>query len=871
MRKIPFLWILLLTLSHASAQQLLTFEFAGLEGSEETAISNFKDSHLETSKISRGKGLTPRNFIDSFSASNWGVNNIPTSVADSNYMEFVIRPKTGYKFTVSSVYIQMRRSDFGPVAMVLRSSLDGFSSDLDQQFPIVDDNNKQSFTFSFNHQSHQKVAYRIYMYAEAEEGTASIGGFANDDIIVYGLTEHIDSKDQIIIARNCDPLLNYGPDRYAEIYNAGDLPLDITNWKLENVQNNVVAFSWTFSGIIAAGETWVCARNDATDQSIIPDVSTNWSGAGWNGIGGDGTILKDAQGLVMDRAVQESGQTFDNKQMKRKLDIVLSSPTYDENEWVFSGVDSANYFIPGFHGTVWEGNINWFTQGNWDCQVPTSTSNAIISSAALSYPNISGTTIAVTKNLELQNGSSIQIIDDGELTVYGDLDNGNGGTLVLRSSASDDGSLIVFGDITGAVSIERFITPYTGNDNGWHLLSSPRTGDFDLSTSAFVPISGFDDVYAWDEPTYTWQNYYGIDNPGFTFIPGYGYLVAYQSQSIVRKYVGEINNHDISFSNLTLTNNHTDASYDGWHLLGNPYASAIKWNDGNWTLNNIVATAQIYNELGGNYMDVSIGGYIPRNQGFFVQAIGGEGSLTIPLESRVHNNTDWYKRSNRMDTLNTLELKVSGGSNSFYDIAKVKFDSEATDDFDIDFDSHKLRGMTSAPQLFTQQGQEEFSTNILAFHSDEKLIALSFMAGTNGSYTIETVRNTIVSEGKTYLEDLQSNQIVDLANHTTYTFYASTDDPIERFVLHFNGVTSITENLLETNFNIHSLGDRIYIENLNMKKAQIAIYNTAGQRIKEVIIAGKSSESIPIQAPYGIYLVRIQCDHLFMSKIVWVD
>lgn len=871
MRKIPFLWILLLTLSHATAQNLLTFEFAGLAGNEETAISNYNDSHLEISKISRGKGLTPRNYSNSFSAGNWGVNNIPTSVVDSNYMEFSIRPKTGYKFSVSSVHLQMRRSEFGSRVIALRSSLDDFSNNLDQEYPILDIESKQTFTFTFSHNSHQPIVYRIYMYAESETGTASIGGFSGNDIEVFGTTLHIDSKDQIIIARNCDPELNYAPDRYAEIYNAGDQALDITGWTLENIQDGAVAFSWTFSGTILSGETWVCARSDATGQSIVPDVTAIWLGVGWNGTGGDGTILKNELGIVMDRAVQETGETFDNKQMKRKLDKVLSSSIYNVNDWVFTGVNNANDFIPRFHGTVWEGNTNWFTEGNWDCEVPTYTSNAIISNAASAFPKIAGTTIAVTKDLQLQNGSSIQIMEDGELTVYGDLDNGNGGSLVVRSTVSNDGSFIGFGDIIGGLGIERYITPYSGNDNGWHLLSSPRTADFNLSSSDFVPVSGLDDVYAWDEPTYIWQNYYGVDNPGFTFVPGHGYLIAYESQSTVRKFVGEINNTDISISNMTITNNNADPSYDGWHLLGNPYPSAIRWNDGNWTLNNIVGTAQVYNEAGGNYIDVSAGMYIPRNQGFFVQAIGGLGNVTIPLESRGHNTSDWYKSSGRLDTLHTLELKVSGGTNGFYDLARVKFNSEATDEFDIDFDSHKLRGMASAPQLFTQQGQEEFSTNILAFHSDEKLLDLSFIAGTNGSYTMDIIQNTIVSEGKTYLEDLQSNQILDLANHTSYTFQASTDDPIQRFVLHFNGVTSVKENLLETSFNIHSQGDRIYIENPHMQNAKIVIYNTAGQRIKGFVLAGKASESFPIEASNGIYLVRIQCGDLFLTKKVWID
>ena len=235
----------------------------------------------------------------------------------------------------------------------------------------------------------QSLTYMIYMYAESNIGKGGIGGDIGNDLILFGSVDQITPSDQIIITRNCDPDANYEADRYAEIYNAGGQDLDITGWTLENIQNNSVAFYWTFNGTIAAGETWVCARADATDQTINPDVTATWSGAGWNGKDGDGTILKDASGNIKDEAVK-SGTTnkIENKQMKRKLDVILSNFSFDPDEWVFTSITNANDLLPGEHGTVWANiDSNWGTDGNWDNLVPTETADAFIV-AGSDIPNL---------------------------------------------------------------------------------------------------------------------------------------------------------------------------------------------------------------------------------------------------------------------------------------------------------------------------------------------------------------------------------------------------------------------------------------------------------------------------------------------------
>ena len=681
-------------------------------------------------------------------------------------------------------------------------------------------------------------------------------------------TTDLYSEPQVIIARNCDPQANFEPDRFVEIYNAGNVVVDLTGWTLENIQGGAVLFTWTLSGNINPGETKICARDNATLQTITPDFIATWAGNSWNGKGNDGSKLKDNNGDVIDNAVQSDATgTFENKQMKRKLTINNPTSTYNSNEWVFSSVTNANDVVPGFHGTVWIDGADWSTLSNWDCEVPTISSDVTIPSSSTGFPTISGIT-AVTDNLTLQNGAEITVATDGNLTIYGDFTNG-AGTLTIESDASGDGSVIVEGGMIGAMVVERYIPAYSGDDDGWHLLSSPRTASFDLSTSNFVPIEGNDDVYNWNEGSYTWENYFGEDNPGFDFVPGYGYLVAYSTAPTpVREFSGYMNNQDFPIGSLTNTDNNINDAFDGWHLLGNPYTSALKWNDGNWSLIGINATAKIYNEDGGNYIDVAPNAYIPMNQGFFVQVSAAPGSLTIPLASREHNATGWYKSDVNMQE---LKLKVIGGARDFYDYSTIRFNEMASESFDSDFDSYKMYGMASAPQIMTVLNtNEEASTNVLPFSNNERIVPLNFKAGTNDEFTISVEVNTVSAEGNIYLEDQFTDQMINLSTHNSYTFDATIEDNANRFLLHFNGVTGEESVEDASNIQVYSGDGMIYINNLDDLSANILVYNVNGQLVAQEQMNGESLKKIDFQAAAGIYLVSIQSEGSVETQKVYV-
>lgn len=192
MQKIHFKYLLFLTIvffNYHARTQILTFEFAGNTGAEVNDPSNTNDPLLNSSLITRGAGLTAAANADRFNATNWALTSIANAVTGNNYMEFTITPITGNQFSVSSIVISLQRSGTGPSAIAVRSSADGYVTDLGGAQVITDNALTQTFTFTFAQSNACNVAvtYRIYMFAEATTGSGGPGDFAGNDIIVNGL------------------------------------------------------------------------------------------------------------------------------------------------------------------------------------------------------------------------------------------------------------------------------------------------------------------------------------------------------------------------------------------------------------------------------------------------------------------------------------------------------------------------------------------------------------------------------------------------------------------------------------------------------------------------------------------------------------
>lgn len=202
-------FILMMIVAQVSWGQILTFEFSSLAGNEATATSNFNDANLSSSTISRGAGLTASNNSGRFNATSWALSSIANAVTGNDYMEFTITPNSGYQFSVSSVVIQFQRSGTGNRGLALRSSVDGYASNLDGEKSVTDNTSTQTFTFTFAQaNSTTPVTYRLYGWAEATGGSGGPGDGAGNDIVVNGTVTSTGATPEINIQGNSTTIVD---------------------------------------------------------------------------------------------------------------------------------------------------------------------------------------------------------------------------------------------------------------------------------------------------------------------------------------------------------------------------------------------------------------------------------------------------------------------------------------------------------------------------------------------------------------------------------------------------------------------------------------------------------------------------------------
>ena len=136
-----------------------------------------------------------------------------------------------------------------------------------------------------------------------------------------------------------------------------------------------------------------------------------------------------------------------------------------------------------------------------------------------------------------------------------------------------------------------------------------------------------------------------------------------------------------------------------------------------------------------------------------------------------------------------------------------------------------------------------------------RTVNLDFIPGTTGEYTIEFVENTIPTWGTIYLEDLVTNQMIDVYASESYTFNAEVGDEQARFKLHF-GATGINE-LAKENLQAYISGQNLYILG-ESGEAQLEVFDIQSKQLVSEQIALDDNYKNVLSLPSGIYVVRVQ-------------
>ena len=641
---------------------------------------------------------------------------------------------------------------------------------------------------------------------------------------------------KLYISEVADPSDDYN-GRFVELYNAGNSAIDFSTetWFLCIQVNGGTFTDIQLTGSVSSGSTFVTSYSAVNFLSIY-GFSSNQN-TGLNGSGNDGYflykdgnhltgILVDSYGVINEDGAGMTWEYTDSKAV-RKTTIIASNITWTASEWNIISSCNTNRMTPGmFPATAWNGgtNNNWTDLTNWDNGLNGSEISVLIPSGLTNYPTL--TAASVCNNITIENGATL--LGENNLTV------------------------------NGTATVQKSITGYTGATDGWNVISAPVSG-MAMAGSDFVPVTGEDDFYAYDQAENLWRNYLdGTNDPSWfdNFDAKTGYLVAYAlANAGTKNFVGALNS-DASYV-AGLSNSNTS-----WNLIGNPYPSNITW------AGVTLATAsspKVLNNSTGSWDD--IGTILATGQGVFVYAEGGSSSVTFELADQTHTAP-----AKKAETVDQIKFIADFGGKSVS--LTLVVNEAASQSYEWQYDARYLYPVTTIPYLcaITEDNVWVSKYSFGSQSLESTVIPLYFKVSEEQQITfgLESFTKEIGIK-KITLEDKVANKLTDLSDGNVYLYTANPNDQTDRFVLHVETVTSIDETTHLESVQIYSYGNRIYLHSELNAFGDVTIYNLLGQNVYHTPVDLSGLQSFNLNLNTGWYVVQVVTKQGVKSKKVFIN
>ena len=459
--------------------------------------------------------------------------------------------------------------------------------------------------------------------------------------------------------------------------------------------------------------------------------------------------------------------------------------TMDDNNCIITAKISFNTFK--YAG-------DWNVASNWSLGVvPTDCDVAIANAATIP----SGCT-AIVDSIDMQSRASI-IIRDG-------------------------GQLIANNAITAQVQKTIEASTYQG-ENKWYLIASP------VNEQTFAGVTGltsgeYHNIYRYDEPTKTWQEYRNPANQFSSFENGRGYLFRTTNSGAIT-FNGTLNNAPIRY-NLSYTEEAGD--YKGFNIIGNPYSHNIYKGsaEGNAIANDYLEEKYCVLNTNGTWTITEDYVAIAPGQGILVQAKPEAGSIDIinsmvgPIGNKADNDNIWFTVKN----------------SEFMDKACVEFR-----------DGHGFNKPThynaDAPMFYVRYDDEDFAS--VCMPDDTKVIDLRFESKNMSQYTLTVNANGDFSY--LHLIDKVADEDIDMLANDSYTFVGSSIDDKDRFevVLRHNADPDSTP----TETFAYQNGNDIIVTG----EGELQVFDMMGRMIMTQHVNGVQTVEKP--SLYGVYIFKL--------------
>ena len=398
----------------------------------------------------------------------------------------------------------------------------------------------------------------------------------------------------------------------------------------------------------------------------------------------------------------------------------------------------------------------------------------------------------------------------------------NGGSLII-----EDGGQLVTGIWVDA-TVQKNITAYTSDNDGWNLISSPVNVNLGAAGIGLTTETVYD-LYYLDEPTTKWINYKSSNN-GFNIQPQKGYLYANAANTTL-SFSGTLQ-PNVEGTGCTVP---LSKSGYGWNLVGNPFPFNAYVNKPYYVING--RTVEVYEGSDP----------VPTCTGIIVKATEANETVTF---RRTAFTDGAVNNGNIQMTL--AQQAANRGTAATVDNAIVSFNEGSQ--------LEKFYFGNQNANLYIPQGNKEYA---IVNTEAQGEMPVNFKAAENGTYTL-TVNPENVEMGYLHLIDNMTGADIDLLATPSYSFEAKTTDYESRFRLVFAANNEDGVSTGSTTFAFFSNGS--WIIN-NEGEATLQVIDLNGRILSSETINGSVSTSL--NATTGIYMMRlISGDNVKTQKVV---
>jgi PKD repeat protein len=522
---------------------------------------------------------------------------------------------------------------------------------------------------------------------------------------------------------------------------------------------------------------------------------------------------------------------------------------------------------------VWTGatDTNWATTTNWSSGVlPTATDDVVISNVP-NKPIIDASTIATTKNLAINESSSLIVEVGGALTVSGSFSSVEDHALALNSGSS----ILINSASTSKITYNRNI-PTTN----WYLVSSPVLGETienviannTFATGATTAAGTNIGIGAYNNnlgTEFPWV-YATATTSGYSVLPGLGISVKFATAGI-SKAQGLLSTNSVN-TPITV------GSRNSFNLIGNPFAAYLNLGDffADNPITAVLSESSAYFWDGSSYQTKTSaldGNFeIAPTQGFFVSSGQPVTLATFDINDVSHQSTDTFLRGS--DTREQIKLFISDeDNNSRY--ARIFYINGTTTGFDNGYDGSMFGGASESLAIYSHllsdnQGIKYAVQSLPHSNHENMIVPMGVIAAAGKEITFSTEALNLPEGIKVFLEDRNTNTFTRL-DETAASYKVALTQAINgvgRFYLHtIQSVLSIGDNEDLNNISIFT-SDASTLKITGLQgRATLKLFTVLGKQVinSSFTSTGMKEISLPSLSK-GVYVVELQTENGRLNK-----